>query len=104
MWRTYLKHRGWLILASVAAGLLVTWLLNLPYITHPSVVVVGGLADFARPQLLPAFLAALVAVLVNDLLVVRYGRPADRETRCRRCKYILRGLRDPRCPECGEPV
>jgi len=26
------------------------------------------------------------------------------ELRCRRCRYILRGLSEPRCPECGEPI
>lgn len=30
------------------------------------------------------------------------GRPEE-ETRCRNCGYMLIGLRDPRCPECGEP-
>jgi rubrerythrin len=29
---------------------------------------------------------------------------ADRETRCRKCGYILRGITEPRCPECGEPI
>ncbi len=28
----------------------------------------------------------------------------DRETRCRKCAYILRGLTEPRCPECGEKI
>ena len=27
-----------------------------------------------------------------------------KETLCRRCGYILRGLTEPRCPECGEPI
>ncbi|GMU24136.1 MAG: hypothetical protein AMXMBFR13_42130 [Phycisphaerae bacterium] len=26
------------------------------------------------------------------------------ETRCRRCGYILRGISEPRCPECGEKI
>jgi hypothetical protein len=26
----------------------------------------------------------------------------DGETRCRKCAHILRGLSEPRCPECGE--
>src|SRR5262245_39499083 len=26
------------------------------------------------------------------------------ETRCRKCGYILRGLTEPRCPECGERI
>lgn len=25
-------------------------------------------------------------------------------TRCRKCRHILRGLSQPRCPECGEPI
>jgi hypothetical protein len=28
----------------------------------------------------------------------------DIETRCRKCDYILRGLTEPRCPECGERI
>ncbi len=31
-------------------------------------------------------------------------RTGSEETRCRRCRYILRGLREPRCPECGEQI
>ena len=28
----------------------------------------------------------------------------DGETRCRKCRHILRGLSEPRCPECGERI
>lgn len=28
----------------------------------------------------------------------------DEECRCRRCGHILRGLSEPRCPECGERI
>lgn len=28
----------------------------------------------------------------------------DGELHCRRCGYILRGLSEPRCPECGEQI
>jgi len=28
----------------------------------------------------------------------------DGETRCRKCGYILRGITEPRCPECGERI
>ena len=28
----------------------------------------------------------------------------DGETRCRKCGYILKGLSEPRCPECGTPI
>ena len=44
--------------------------------------------------------AAVVAVLVYGL-----GKPfTDTETRCRNCGYILRGLTEPRCPECSERI
>lgn len=34
------------------------------------------------------------------------GRSGDRdgELHCRGCDHILRGLSEPRCPECGEPI
>jgi uncharacterized paraquat-inducible protein A len=28
----------------------------------------------------------------------------DGETRCRKCGYILRGISEPRCSECGEVI
>ena len=39
-------------------------------------------------------------------LVSRFLGPNKRanETRCRKCNYILRGLTEPRCPECGERI
>ncbi len=37
------------------------------------------------------------------LLTIAYVR-GDGETRCRKCNHILRGLSEPRCPECGEPI
>jgi hypothetical protein len=32
------------------------------------------------------------------------GSHADGELHCRKCGYILRGISEPRCPECGEPI
>ena len=39
-------------------------------------------------------------------LTRRYGPQAmlERETRCRKCGYILRGIPEPRCSECGEKI
>jgi drug/metabolite transporter (DMT)-like permease len=31
-------------------------------------------------------------------------RRQKKETRCRKCGYILRGLSEPRCSECGEAI
>jgi len=39
------------------------------------------------------------------LVTWRWGpKPHQAETRCRRCGYILRGISEPRCPECGEQI
>lgn len=47
----------------------------------------------------------LLALLVYSLLTTRYpSRTQFDETRCRKCNYILRGLTQPRCPECGEAI
>lgn len=48
----------------------------------------------------------LVTVLVTTFMVRRrvMRQQGDGETRCRKCDYILRGLTDPRCPECGERI
>ncbi|MHC5109139.1 MAG: hypothetical protein ACYTHJ_04580 [Planctomycetota bacterium] len=34
---------------------------------------------------------------INEIL-------AGRQTRCRHCRYILRGISEPRCPECGKSI
>ena len=41
------------------------------------------------------------------VVLTRYWGPEaifDRETRCRACGYILKGIIEPRCPECGERI
>lgn len=64
-----------------------------------------GYRDWAVP---PAFLALPIALTVATcfgwLLVTLSAVRGDNETRCRRCNHILRGLTQPRCPECGEPI
>jgi hypothetical protein len=34
----------------------------------------------------------------------RNGPANQRETCCRQCGYILRGISEPRCPECAERI
>lgn len=49
--------------------------------------------------------AAFTACNCLGWVLVMYAyRRGDNETRCRKCKYILKGLSEPRCPECGEPA
>lgn len=61
-------------------------------------MVAGVVSLFLLPQILVMF--------VYGLLTRRYylARCADGETRCRKCGYILRGITEPRCPECGERI
>jgi hypothetical protein len=50
----------------------------------------------------PTVVASLV---VYALLTRAFGPPVlDGELHCRKCDYILRGLSEPRCPECGEVI
>ena len=45
----------------------------------------------------------VIPILVFGLLSL-WLVPFDRETRCRKCGYILRGIPEPRCSECGERI
>jgi hypothetical protein len=49
---------------------------------------------------------ALVALGTFGVLTKLVGpkTPGDGHTRCRKCSYILRGITEPRCPECGERI
>lgn len=49
-----------------------------------------------------AVFGALAAIGVFILLNRFAGTSHPRETLCRRCGRILRDLRDPQCPTCGE--
>ena len=62
-------------------------------------------SDFLELSILWASPIALIACFVG-LMSSRYlfVRRTDKETRCRKCGYILRGLSAPKCPECGEHI
>ena len=45
-----------------------------------------------------------LSACVGWVLCVVIGLRADQYTRCRKCRYVLRGITEPRCPECGEPI
>ena len=52
---------------------------------------------------LPVLLVAFVAYgLLTRYFGPKHLRPS--ETYCRKCGYILRGISEPRCPECGERI
>lgn len=43
-------------------------------------------------------------VFGGTLYLPYINRSQAGETRCRNCNHLLRGLREPRCPECGETI
>ena len=45
-----------------------------------------------------------VALASFGLLTYWTRTPFTNQTRCRKCGYILRGITEPRCPECGERI
>jgi len=52
--------------------------------------------------MIPKFVSVLVVYLILSRLLPRARR--ESETRCRKCGYILRGITEPRCSECGEKM
>ncbi len=68
----------------------------------------GGASDMAWVILTIISLAGalLIAVAVYGTLTREYytNRLHVDETRCRKCGYILRGIKEPRCSECGERI
>ena len=49
-------------------------------------------------------LSGVPALWAYSRLRGRPVSPSPPETHCRRCGYILRGISEPRCPECGERI
>src|SRR5262245_60778035 len=86
------------------AGAVVFWLCGLASFFVALAFFPRGL-DFG---LVGNFLFWYVVVgLTSHLAVVATTRrlqSQNTETRCRKCNYILRGISEPRCPECGERI
>jgi len=88
-----------LVPVTAEAVMFTTWLaLTLPRTTQPWTGLVEVLLiGFAVYAILPAFLLTSAAFIRN-----RYW-PVHEPGHCRVCEYDLRGLPEPRCPECGTP-
>lgn len=63
----------------------------------------GTLIQYPEIQIPMAITFSAVAAF-GWLLTWLGHRHGDRETRCRQCGHVLRGLSEPRCPECGERI
>ncbi len=49
-------------------------------------------------------LVFFLAMMVTFFYLSRNRSKRDNETRCRKCGYILKGISEPRCSECGERI
>lgn len=106
---TFVKIFGRMVFSSVAMCILAFFLLaayiiydHLPNISQsPSFnMQIGYAANFLLFYGLPC---GFCAVIVYHFVAKRYGGIRDdNETRCRKCGYILKGITEPRCSECGE--
>jgi hypothetical protein len=73
--------------------------------------VLAFLARLVVPQLIESSASdyvggaiVIVSLLGGGVATYRFLRfPKRDESVCQRCGYSLRGLPQPRCPECGEP-
>jgi len=61
------------------------------------------LKTVARVGLAVEWIPLLLVSLGVFYLCTRGTRP-DGYLRCLKCRYILKGLSEPRCPECGTPI
>src|SRR4026209_494990 len=68
---------------------------------------IAGIAREPIPVAIVFFVPCAVLVFSIDAALIRMFPSVhvlDCETRCCKCGYILRGITEPRCPECGERV
>ena len=70
-------------------------------------IIPGALDDGRFWQSIDSVVVAILAAPGIVLAVCVYAwrqRAGEGETRCRKCGYILRGITEPRCTECGERI
>ena len=65
----------------------------------------AGLSDVLGVMMI-GVTTSVLSLAAYAILTRRYGPKVftDEETRCRKCHYILKGISEPRCPECGERI
>ena len=97
-------HWFWRLLIANMAGVLVTFFamfIVTPLFDMLTVWIGGSAAE--------AIILCFLGGVVSSVAIFVYVRLPKRfdwldETRCRKCGYILRGITEPRCSECGERI
>ena len=91
--------RRWTLVATLFLGMLAlaSWCMT------SFLAVYGNWQSHTEAQV-PAAVSFSVAACLGWVLLVVLEKRRDSETRCRQCGHILRGLSEPRCPECGEKI
>ncbi len=62
----------------------------------------GQISHIEYPRAMATVLS--ICACVGWILVTAIDAWSIGELRCRKCRYVLRGLSEPRCPECGERI
>ena len=97
-------ERAWLrIIVSVIAGGFVGFACQMVVINVITAVVTGRLGySYLMLGASVYLIAPLAAAVLVHALTPREKK--DGHTRCGKCGYILKGLTEPRCSECGERI
>ncbi len=98
-------ERAWLriivsVIVAAIAGLALHWAYTLLFIR-------GWTSSIPRWLFFVSFAVAfvpgpIIATVLAHVLTPREKK--DGHTRCGKCGYILKGLTEPRCSECGERI
>ena len=105
-------HWFWRAMIAVMAGFLIgPFLLTAKHFGDPKLPQSWKLLLWSFENILQTkyiYVPSLLLAVVIYGLLTRYLHPNrlfhDGETRCRKCGYILRGIPEPRCSECGEKI
>ncbi len=98
-------ERPWLrivvsVIVAVIAGLALYWAYTLLFLR-------GWTSSTARWLFFVSFAVAFVPGPIIATVLVHMLTPREKKdghTRCGKCGYILKGLTEPRCSECGERI
>ncbi|MCB9866103.1 MAG: hypothetical protein H6816_05660 [Phycisphaerales bacterium] len=98
---------GWLILGAVHGPLLWPLLARRPWwctsVVQYAGVLAAAVAAATWGDVRHVFLLPPLALWLAALACWRWGTPVTTPGCCVMCDYDLRGLIEPRCPECGTP-